>query len=531
MNKIISLFTILLFPIYTLYGQEDIIISDVEVVKAFEAKLIDAKKVTVSPIIPDMELPAPSYNYDINIIPLELEYPDPVIRPLAMKTDPRNEPKMAWLKTGYGTLSRPFVDAGYNLFIEDLYSASVFGHYEGGEQTLDNNIYRAYSQLSLSAEGSYFLHPAMSIFADVGYSRENRSIGLSDAISRSLDHFKIGGGIKNNEPIRDNIFYSVGVYFNLVKESIEEITETTLSIPAIFSYKISEKGIFNISNDFEFSKAFDTYDASVVNQLNAYYKNTSGLITYRVGGDVIQSKNNKSVFPDVLLSYALLERKLNISVGSDQNYYRYNLLGLYRANPYFLFSNTVDDINVSRSIFAGANGKLFSFSFESKGGYKLLSNIYSFVNATSNDSYFENQNIPSSNSTAIFIEGNVLYNWSNWLSLSGSITQHFYNNDIEIYHLPNLEARSKIMLHGSKLKWNAYTTLQFTDKVTVLNTSNNAVEDLNAQIDFSLGGDYFILDNLGIYLEANNLFSNNYERWNGYRDFGSNFYGGIKLKF
>ena len=531
MNKIISILSILLLPIYALYGQEDITISDVEVVKAFEAKLIDAKRVSTSPIIPDMELTDPRYQYNINIIPLELEYPDPVIRPLAMKTDPRKEPKMAWLKAGYGTLLHPYIDAGYNLFIEDLYSASVYGHYEGGKQTIDNDIYRSYSQLDLRAEGTYFLHPTMSIFTNVGYSREKRSIGFTDAVSRSFDHLTVGGGIRNTEPIRDNIFYSVGLDFNLLNESTEEITETVISIPASFSYKISDLGLFNITNDFEFSKAFDTYDASVVNQLNAHYKNTTGSLSYKIGGDIIHSKNSKSIFPDLLFSYALLDRKLNLELGSDQDYYRYNMQGLYLANPYYLFSKTIDDINITRSIFAGANGKLSSFSFEARGGYKLLSNIYSFVNSSADATYFENQNIPITKSTAVFMEGNLSYKWSDWLSVSGNLTQHFYNSDIEIYHLPNVEARTKIMLHDPKLKWNVYSSLQFTDKVTVLNTRTNAVENLNSQIDFSLGGDYFILDNLGLYLEANNLFSNNYERWNGYRDFGINFYGGIKLKF
>jgi len=531
MNKLHITLYLLLVNFTAVYLQDDITINDVEVVKAFDAKLIEAKKIPISPVIPDTNIPAPNYNYDVNIIPLDLTYPDPIIRPLAMKPDPRNEPKMAWLKGGFGTLVRPYLDLGYNIFIEDLYNASLFAHYEGGQQTMDEDIFRSYSDFSIDLEGAYFLLPKMSVYSHIGFNKRNRSLGTTDSLYQSFSSFFVGGGIKNPEALNDKLFYNIGLDFHLNKEQAEDITETIITLPANIAYEFSDMGLFSVSNTLEFSKALDTYDAGVVNQLNASIKNTRGAFSYALGGDVIQGSDQRSIFPSVLLSYAIMDNKVNVELGSDQSYYRYNIEGLFNANPYFLFSESNDEINISRNIFLGANGKISNLSFSGRGGYKLLSNIYSFVKNDSAAITFTNSNNENNKSTAVYLEGNLLYEWQDWLSISGNISQHFYNSDIELYHLPSLEARTKLIITGNKSKWHFYSTLQFTDKVTALNITDQTTLDLNNQIDFSLGGDYFIIENLGLYLEANNLFSNNYERWQGYKDFGSNFYGGIKLKF
>lgn len=533
MNKIRRTIYLLLLAFTAMHSQDNITINDVEVVKAFDAKLIEAQKVSINPVIPDIDIPAPRYQYDINIEPLDLNYPDPIIRPLAMKPDERKEPKMAWLKAGYGSLKKPYVDLGYNVFIEDLYDASFFGHYEGGSQSIDDQIFRAYQNLNLKAMGKYFLIPKMSVFGFVNFDQDKRSLGITDAATRNFNTISLGGGIESPESISGNIHYQIGLDFKLIKESTEDITETIIGIPATVDIQISDQGLFSITNNFEFSKALDTYDAGITNQLNGYFKNTNGNFTYKLGGGIVAARDQQSIFPSLLFSYATLANKLNIEIGSDQSFYRYNVYGLYQANPYFLFSNTIDDVNISRKIYLGANGKIANVSFNSQAGYKLLSNIYSFVNTDTTNVFFENAQDSPLESTAIYLEGNMRYEWNNWLTIDGNLTQHFYStkDDLIIYHLPNLEIRTKLALSGNNNKWNFYTTLQFTDKVSALNLTTQNLENLNNQFDFSLGGDYFFHKNFGLYVEANNLFSNHYERWNGYRDFGSNYYGGIKLNF
>ena len=49
---------------------------------------LEAQKVTIKSVLPSQKPYNPSYKYDITIVPLELKYPDPQIKPLAMNPEP-----------------------------------------------------------------------------------------------------------------------------------------------------------------------------------------------------------------------------------------------------------------------------------------------------------------------------------------------------------------------------------------------------------------------------------------------------------
>jgi len=55
-------------------------VDQVEVIKAFEAKLEDAKKISIQPKIKPIIPVEKTYDYNITIVPLSIEYPDPVIK-------------------------------------------------------------------------------------------------------------------------------------------------------------------------------------------------------------------------------------------------------------------------------------------------------------------------------------------------------------------------------------------------------------------------------------------------------------------
>lgn len=93
MQTNIKYINILFFVLPTiLFSQKDttktdLKINQVEVVKAFEVTLEESRKTDVKPVIPEQKPYSPSYKYDISIVPANLKYPDPQIKPLAMNPD------------------------------------------------------------------------------------------------------------------------------------------------------------------------------------------------------------------------------------------------------------------------------------------------------------------------------------------------------------------------------------------------------------------------------------------------------------
>jgi hypothetical protein len=59
----------------------------------------------------------------------------------------------------------------------------------------------------------------------------------------------------------------------------------------------------------------------------------------------------------------------------------------------------------------------------------------------------------------------------------------------------------------------------------------NLPDEPNLLFDISLGADYFLTKNIGLFLHLNNLATNKYRRWYGYPGFGLNVLGGITARF
>jgi len=270
-NTLSKSFFILLMIIanLSLWSQdEDLSISDVEVVKSFKAKLAQAEIVPNKPILPDLDLPAPKYSYDLNIDPLDISYPDPIIRPLAIKPELRNEPQMFWLKAGFGNLKRPEIDLGYNLYIEDLYNLSFWGSYDGGK----NDIPRSYGTLDLNLDGELKINSQLAVTAGINYLNDQRNLFNSDSLNftieddleRSFNNVGIHGGIKSNQFLKNRIGFSAGVIldYNTINQ-YDSRREFMFAVPASLSVSINENNLFSILNTLE-SSSSKFYDNGVM---------------------------------------------------------------------------------------------------------------------------------------------------------------------------------------------------------------------------------------------------------------------------
>ena len=84
---IISIIILIHIQVAAQVDSTKIQLNQVEVIKTFEANLEDAKKVQIKSVLPVQKEFNPQYSYDISIVPIELKYHDPQIKPLAMTPD------------------------------------------------------------------------------------------------------------------------------------------------------------------------------------------------------------------------------------------------------------------------------------------------------------------------------------------------------------------------------------------------------------------------------------------------------------
>src|SRR5210317_1605785 len=65
-------------------AQEDLQVEEVKVIKDFEARLKDFRKINLEPVLPSFDISSRSYEYKVSSKALKLEYEKPSIRPLAL---------------------------------------------------------------------------------------------------------------------------------------------------------------------------------------------------------------------------------------------------------------------------------------------------------------------------------------------------------------------------------------------------------------------------------------------------------------
>jgi len=95
-------------------AQKDLPAEQVEVLKQFEATLLDTKKQTTAGTLPQEDRSTNKLTYSLPTKNLEIQHPAPKIRPLGMRKDKLPEPYKGYVKAGYGIPASPYAEFGYH---------------------------------------------------------------------------------------------------------------------------------------------------------------------------------------------------------------------------------------------------------------------------------------------------------------------------------------------------------------------------------------------------------------------------------
>jgi len=165
----------------TLTELKKIEVDEVEVIKAFEVKLGEAKRIAVGPKLQKVTPVKKEYKYDITIVPADIEYPDPVIKPLAMNPDPQPHVDHFYAKLGYGTYKSPYADVSYYNLVPELYSFTIDAHHYGFDNSAED-INQKVQETELNLAGDYLLGENNIIGLDLNGSLSNRNLKEPQAV-------------------------------------------------------------------------------------------------------------------------------------------------------------------------------------------------------------------------------------------------------------------------------------------------------------------------------------------------------------
>jgi hypothetical protein len=511
---------------------------EVNVTSQFKPTLKDAAKINFNATPPAADTSRPRLQYNIPNQNLSLGFQPGSLKPLALEVDSGGRwGNESYVKIGYGNFKTPFAQAGVsfgdgrnvglNIYAKHSSSKGNIPFQDYSSSQVDANAYiksaknlqwnvrfggqqDVYNKYGFEPKTLVFPKDSINVKYQTWRGRINfhnitrTDLGLSYAPELKIDAFN--DQLNNSES---------NTYINLpLQKTIGTAFEVDLAATANLSrYKPNKKegmanNYFYVSPSVLFKKENINISAGI-----------------RPSWDNGQFK----VFPNFLAEFKMTDYPFSIQFGWTG--YLRNSGFQYQAsmNPWIWAPDSVKNTKIEERYLGikGAVGDHFNYS--AKISYNIINNQPLFVNDTASGKSFRTLN--ESDLKMYSIGGELGYTVGEKFSVISNLSLNTFKvkDNPKPWGLLPLEWKTNMKVQVLKDLY-VNSTLYIFDgpwSMTKLNTKKN----LPLATDLSAGLEFKVYKNIKLWMQFNNIFNKEYQRWNQYPVYGLNFLGGVVFSF
>lgn len=562
----IIIFVITLLCFFPLVAQEDTTNNpkDLEdekvvIVSAYTPQLAKAEKVLVSPSSSDIPSTKDSGNsnglqnvnpYDLTPNFLELELEAPEFRPVALPKDDSgtnylNEDNYYfWLKAGFGNYRTPLLNISANT--ADRIENGVYGidldHISSnagdakafmrnsalvfGEHKTDK--FRTDAEVSYDFDRYHYYGFNKDTFEfkseDIRIHFQNIATSLQfDNRHQSLTNYEFAAGVNANY-----------LFTNLAAKELTSDFNTALYRRWQSGLKIGGEALISYTNNTDsLTQGSDRFENMTVSLVpKASYKWSWGRA--ELGASALFDNTKFIAYPNTYVQIDAVRNVLGFYGGLEKKIKKNNLKTLSDENPFL--NHTIDyDNSIIESRYVGIKSNISSFAaLDVRGLWEITENQPLFVNEISD--IFEDDKefivIYEPRMETMGVEAELSFFVNKITQLSAKVSYRDFDLEQEetawllpafstelkflIKPLPQLQLESDFFWYGERFAYNP------TKEASV---RRNPIFDINVSAKYSF------TENLGAFLNVNNLALSKYQRFLYYPSYGLNFVGGITARF
>ncbi|GLR15491.1 TonB-dependent receptor [Portibacter lacus] len=507
----------------------------VEVIKQFEARLEDARKVNTLPEPPAQRV-LEKFNYSVNIRPIELAYLDPVIRPVAIPAKAKPIKYNGFVRAGGGNLNTLDAGLGYHFVTRNETGFTVNADY----LTMENKAERFQKRQQIIADIGidHNFNALVAFGANIGYHQKD--IGFygspldfvpedTTAYFRTIADYGFGFNLYNAEENEYDVNYNLGFDFKNVSLRDENLDENNFKVDARIEKNINQQ--FNISLDglVDITSIIDTGSTSINNyHIKPGFAYNNEQFRFSAGVDFAFAKDKTYYLPDVEISYSLFDLGLIPYAFWNGNLQKNHMKSLVEYNPYLSASVVPDLGNTVHNFYGlGFKGTVKKLNYDAKVSYGSVADLVMFRNQV-NELGLRQFVIQKDSANVLKFDVNAEYKFGDQLEMNA----HFGIQDYDIYlfHIPTYQFDFGLKYYLLDQKLTINPSLYIRDGVNVFNDDFED-ETLPYMLDLNLHADYKIHDQFSLYVQFNNLLGSEYQQWYDYSNFGLNIQGGLKVRF
>ena len=523
-------------------GQDSIPLptQNVKVVKQFQPKATEAQAIEIFPKdVKVTALPDLNVQYDIPEKEFNIEYPDPVIKPLVYEEDMEiKDNKDGYVKLGYGNLASPFVESQFHYDIQDWFQTGFnVRHFSAKDE--DPEIFRSYARTDAELYASYYLTDQTKLTADVFYENQDRSLccteikALENIPSTMLDQYGFGIRLDHNSFSVKGFSTKHNIDISRVHSRLNEESEFKYGYSSTSNKTINKKLLFNLPLQFDYftSDSWGENPYQFTTRPNVFFKDKN--LSVR-GGAYVATTDSLYIRPHVEASYQFtkfnIEAKASYVANSETN----SLHRFYDEMPFYQQAqDTLISFARHEKISLGALYKTKKSSIYLGGFYSNYKDrpLYLLVAPS-----LHQKGLADFDGFGLEMQGH--YALPKILSIYVDLEFNAYQwmVDLESFigptYIPPFQVDLKLVqepIKGLKI----YQRMEYQNETAALFVQDDValVEMIPSFMDLSAGLEYVFKNKVGLHFEAGNLLNKSYQRYLFDNSFGINFQGGIKFLF
>jgi hypothetical protein len=517
-----------------------------DVVKNFDARLIDAEKVSVNPIIPAVDTSTKVQTYSIPNKVLNVEYQPPKMRPQSLPAQKLPPQYNGYAKLGYGFPNSPYGEVAYRFGDPSKYliGAKIKHHSASADKSFEN---QRFSNTEGELNGTFYAQAGVAVDAKLGYANNSRQFYGYDHVKIPLglytrtgteQHFNtLSASAKAYNSTRTvaDINYALGLSFSNMNDNYAN-KETDVNIIGDATKWFAEKHPLTVIIGAEFTKlapkSEKTQDLNNV-YLKPSFTYKTDVLSLKLGANLMSFKDVFYPMPDIEANFNLAGKALGIFAGWKGDFIKNSYRNLTSYNP-FIKPDTLLIRNTQKiEYYGGIRGGLGFLTYSAQAGFSTNNNLALFA-ADTLDKY-RRFNVVYDSVNIFNIRGAITAHPTDKLEITGTISQNVYTAKKQkaAWGLPstdvNVGAKYKFIEKGDRMA--LVKASLFVQNGVPYKVKNADFARLDPLFDVSLGGEYWLGKNIGVFLDINNLLNLKRQRWQNYPNFGLNILGGVTARF
>lgn len=533
----------------TASAQKELEGDNVTVVKDFDARLLDANKVNVTPSLPPLDTTTQKQTYTVPPHPSNVKYDAPKLRPIGIKAGPKEADYKGFVKLGAGVPTSLYGEGGYYFGKAEKFDGKIWlkHHRLSADKAIENQKFNTTEGL---VNANIFLKNNLAVEANIGYiydrvhfyGYDHDSFTFADTrVRQDFKIFDIGGRVYNSKRTESDLNFSVAPKLYLLNDFYSN-KETGFDLALSATKWFAEKHALRVT----IRPDFTSFTDSNTQKLNNIYLQPSftlhtDFLQLKVGGNFVNNRDEFSIFPDAELTLRVWGDGIQVFAGASGDLRKNTYRSISRYNPFIQIRETKLQNTRFDNYYGGIKGNLGFLEYSGQGGYSKASNLALYqtrFETDENGQELTRFHILYDTVKIFNLQGTVKITPIKNLVVTATLSQNIYDTELTgtsedqlaAWGLPEIEgnfgAVYTLMEGKANLKANFYTAdkIAYRDEIGIFGKGQ-------ALYDLSLGGSYYFTKNVGAFLDINNVLNNKRERWYRYPTVGLNFLAGITARF